>query len=39
VNEAVQRGLSSRHVRRGRLSHLEEPVWQFHRQLAARLQA
>lgn len=37
VNEAVQRGLASRHVRRGRLSHLEEPVWQFHRQLAASL--
>jgi phenylpropionate dioxygenase-like ring-hydroxylating dioxygenase large terminal subunit len=35
VNEAVQRGLRSRHVVRGRLSHLEEPVWQFHRQLAA----
>ena len=35
VNEAVQRGLKSRHAVRGRLSHLEEPVWQFHRQLAA----
>ena len=35
VNEAVQRGLRSRHAVRGRLSHLEEPVWQFHRQLAA----
>jgi phenylpropionate dioxygenase-like ring-hydroxylating dioxygenase large terminal subunit len=39
VNEAVQRGLRSRHAVRGRLSHLEEPVWQFHRQLAAWLGA
>jgi phenylpropionate dioxygenase-like ring-hydroxylating dioxygenase large terminal subunit len=39
VNEAVQRGLRSRHVVRGRLSHLEEPVWQFHRLLAARMAA
>jgi phenylpropionate dioxygenase-like ring-hydroxylating dioxygenase large terminal subunit len=37
VNEAVQRGLRSRHVARGRLSHLEEPVWQFHRLLAAQM--
>ncbi len=35
ANQAVQRGLHSRHVIRGRLSHLEAPVWQFHRQLAA----
>jgi phenylpropionate dioxygenase-like ring-hydroxylating dioxygenase large terminal subunit len=39
VNEAVQRGLHSSHVVRGRLSHLEAPVWQFHRQLAARMGA
>ncbi len=39
VNEAVQRGLKSRHAVRGRLSHLEEPVWQFHRQLAAHMAA
>jgi phenylpropionate dioxygenase-like ring-hydroxylating dioxygenase large terminal subunit len=39
VNEAVQRGLRSSHAVRGRLSHLEEPVWQFHRQLAAWLGA
>ena len=39
VNEAVQRGLQSRHAVRGRLSHLEETVWQFHRQLAARMGA
>lgn len=37
VNEAVQRGLRSTHAVRGRFSHLEEPVWQFHRQLAAHL--
>ncbi len=37
VNEAVQRGLRSRHAARGRLSHLEEPVWQFHRLLAAQM--
>ena len=35
VNQAVQRGLHSRHVVRGRLSHLEAPVWQFHLLLAA----
>jgi hypothetical protein len=39
VNAAVQRGLHSRHVARGRLSHLEEPVWQFHRLLAGALEA
>jgi phenylpropionate dioxygenase-like ring-hydroxylating dioxygenase large terminal subunit len=39
VNEAVQHGLHSRHAMRGRLSHLEEPVWQFQRQLAAALVA
>jgi phenylpropionate dioxygenase-like ring-hydroxylating dioxygenase large terminal subunit len=39
VNAAVQRGLRSRHVARGRLSHLEEPVWQFHRLLAAQMAA
>ena len=37
VNAAVQRGLRSRHAARGRLSHLEEPVWQFHRLLAAQM--
>jgi phenylpropionate dioxygenase-like ring-hydroxylating dioxygenase large terminal subunit len=37
VNEAVQRGLGSRHAVRGRLSHLEEPVWQFQRLLAAQM--
>ncbi len=37
VNEAVQRGLRSRHAVRGRLSQLEEPVWQFHRLLAAQM--
>ena len=39
VNAAVQRGLNSRHAVRGRLSHLEEPVWQFYRQLAAAMAA
>lgn len=39
VNEAVQRGLRSRHAARGRLSHLEAPVWQFHQQLSAWLGA
>lgn len=39
VNAAVQRGLRSSHAVQGRLSHLEEPVWQFHRQLAARMGA
>ncbi len=39
VNESVQRGLRSRHAKRGRLSHLEAPVWQLHRQLAACLAA
>jgi phenylpropionate dioxygenase-like ring-hydroxylating dioxygenase large terminal subunit len=39
VNAAVQRGLRSRHAARGRLSHLEEPVWQFHRLLAAQMAA
>jgi phenylpropionate dioxygenase-like ring-hydroxylating dioxygenase large terminal subunit len=37
VNTAVQRGLHSRKVVRGRLSHLEEPVWLIYRYLAARL--
>lgn len=36
VNGAVQRGLNSAHVVRGRLSHLEEPVWLIQRYLAAR---
>ena len=38
VNSAVQKGLRSSKVQRGRLSHLEEPVWLIHRWLAARLQ-
>jgi phenylpropionate dioxygenase-like ring-hydroxylating dioxygenase large terminal subunit len=37
VNTAVQRGLKSRKVVRGRLSHLEEPVWLIYRYLSARL--
>jgi hypothetical protein len=36
VNTAVQRGLHSSKVVRGRLSHLEEPVWLIQRYLAAR---
>ena len=36
VNTAVQRGLNSRAAVRGRLSHLEEPVWLIQRYLAAR---
>jgi phenylpropionate dioxygenase-like ring-hydroxylating dioxygenase large terminal subunit len=36
VNSAVQRGLRSRHAVRGRLSHLEEPIWLIQRYLAAR---
>jgi phenylpropionate dioxygenase-like ring-hydroxylating dioxygenase large terminal subunit len=39
ANQAVQRGLHSRHTVRGRLSHLEAPVWQFQRQLAAAMAA
>lgn len=38
VSTAVQRGLASSHAVRGRLSHLEEPVWLIQRYLAARLQ-
>jgi phenylpropionate dioxygenase-like ring-hydroxylating dioxygenase large terminal subunit len=38
VNTAVQRGLSARAAVRGRLSHLEEPIWLLQRYLAARLQ-
>jgi phenylpropionate dioxygenase-like ring-hydroxylating dioxygenase large terminal subunit len=37
VNTAVQRGLRSRKAVRGRLSHLEEPIWLIHRYIAARL--
>ncbi len=33
---AVQRGFASRAWRPGRLSHLEMPVWLFHRYIAAR---
>ena len=36
VTEAVQRGLDSGRATRGRLSHLEEPVWLIQRWLAAR---
>jgi phenylpropionate dioxygenase-like ring-hydroxylating dioxygenase large terminal subunit len=38
MNAAVQRGLHSRKVVRGRLSHLEEPIWLIQRYIAARLQ-
>ncbi|WP_144111717.1 SRPBCC family protein [Paraburkholderia sp. BCC1886] len=38
VNTAVQRGLGSTNAVRGRLSHLEEPVWLIQRYVAARLQ-
>jgi hypothetical protein len=34
----VQRGLRSTHAVRGRLSHLEEPVWQLQRYIAGRLE-
>lgn len=37
VNAAVQRGLHSRMAVRGRLSHLEEPIWLIQRHLAARV--
>lgn len=37
VNTAVQQGLHSRHAVRGRLSHLEEPVWLIQRYLAGHL--
>lgn len=36
VNAAVQNGLKSSRAVRGRLSHLEEPVWLIQRYLAAR---
>ncbi len=36
VCSAVQRGLSSAAWKPGRLSHLEMPVWLFHRYIAAR---
>jgi hypothetical protein len=36
VCAAVQRGLQSRTSQPGPLSHLEMPVWLFHRYLAAR---
>ena len=38
VCTAVQRGLYSSGWQTGRLSHLEMPVWLFHRYLAARIQ-
>lgn len=37
VCTAVQRGLRSSSIHPGRLSHLEMPVWLFHRYLAARI--
>ncbi|MFD1555054.1 aromatic ring-hydroxylating dioxygenase subunit alpha [Paraburkholderia silviterrae] len=37
VNTAVQRGMNSSRAVRGRLSHLEEPVWRIQRYIAARL--
>ncbi len=37
VCTAVQRGLYARGWQRGRLSHLEMPLWLFHRFLAARI--
>jgi phenylpropionate dioxygenase-like ring-hydroxylating dioxygenase large terminal subunit len=37
MNSGVQKGLRSRYAVRGRLSHLEEPVWLIQRYLAARL--
>ena len=37
INRAVQRGLRSAHAVRGRLSHLEEPVWLIQRYVARRL--
>ncbi len=38
VCAGVQRGLYSRTVAQGRLSHLEEPIWQLFRYYAARYQ-
>ena len=37
VNTGVQRGLRSSAFRPGRLSHLEEPIWQFQKYLARHL--
>lgn len=37
INAAMQKGLRSDKVQRGRLSHLEEPIWLIQRWLAARL--
>jgi hypothetical protein len=37
VCTAVQRGLYASGWQQGRLSHLEMPVWLFHRYLAARI--
>lgn len=39
INAAVQRGLRSSKAVRGRLGHLEEPVWQIQRYIAERLEA
>lgn len=37
ANSGVQRGLNARAAAPGRLSHLEQPLWQFQRYLAHRL--
>jgi phenylpropionate dioxygenase-like ring-hydroxylating dioxygenase large terminal subunit len=37
VCTAVQRGFYAKGYQRGRLSHLEMPIWLFHRYLAARM--
>ncbi|MER5466304.1 aromatic ring-hydroxylating dioxygenase subunit alpha [Streptomyces sp. NPDC002668] len=37
ANKGVMRGLRSAQATRGRLSHLERPLWQFHRYVADRL--
>lgn len=39
VCTATQRGMNSVGYAPGRLSHLEEPIWQFQRYLASRIQA
>jgi choline monooxygenase len=37
VVESAQRGLQASRARRGRISHLEAPIWEFTRYLSARL--
>lgn len=39
VCEATQRGMRSIGYKQGRLSHLEEPIWQFQKYLAAKIEA